>query len=123
LLVIEKAHDALPLDDASRTVARPLSPLHHLVKPQAMLDGRAVDGDHKFSHRPHLRGKLVGAECGMPLVSVNETLHRFMGQLYSFVFCSPTELFEHIRDKAVQLLACRSVHGEIPDVPASGSEM
>ena len=41
--MIAKAHDALPLDDARRTVERPLSPLRHLVKPKSMLDSRAVD--------------------------------------------------------------------------------
>ena len=39
--MIEKAHDALPFDDARGTVARALSPLHYLVKPKAMLDETA----------------------------------------------------------------------------------
>jgi hypothetical protein len=43
--------------------------------------------------------------------------------LYSVVFYSPTELFQHVRDKPVQLLAFGSVHSEIPDVPAGGREM
>jgi hypothetical protein len=63
-LVIEKAHDALPFNDACRPVARPLSPLRHLVKSQAVLDGRAVDGNHKFGHWPYLGRKFVGAELG-----------------------------------------------------------
>lgn len=98
--MIEKAHDALPFDDARGTVAGALSPLHYLVKPQAMLDSRAVNGNHKFGHRPYFGCKLVGAEFGNrkryslvkgfrlnfnimrdAVVSVNETLQRFMEAL------------------------------------------
>ena len=61
---VEKAHDALPFDDARGTVAGALSPLRYLVKPQAMLDSRAVNGNHKFGHRPYFGGKFVGAEFG-----------------------------------------------------------
>jgi hypothetical protein len=62
--VIEKAHDALAFDDARGTVARALSPLRYLVKPHAMLDSRAVNGNHKFGHQPYFWGKFVGAEFG-----------------------------------------------------------
>jgi hypothetical protein len=62
--VIEKAHDALPFDDARGTVARALGPLRYLVKPQAMLDSRAVNGNHKFGHRSDFCGEFVGTEFG-----------------------------------------------------------
>jgi len=61
-LLIEKAHDALAIDDASGTFARASSPLRYLVKPQAVFDSRAVDGNHELGHRPHFRGEFVGAE-------------------------------------------------------------
>jgi hypothetical protein len=60
--MIQKGHDALPFDDSHRTVARALCPLGYLVEPQAVLDCRAVDGNHEFSHGPHFRRKFVGAE-------------------------------------------------------------
>jgi hypothetical protein len=34
----------------------------YLIEPQAVLDGRSVDGNHEFRHRPHFRRKFVGAE-------------------------------------------------------------
>jgi hypothetical protein len=63
-MMIQKGHDALSFDDSRRTVARALCPLGYLVEPQAVLDFRAVDGNHEFSHGPHFRRKFVGAEFG-----------------------------------------------------------
>jgi hypothetical protein len=38
--------------------------LRYLVKPQAMLDSRAVNGNHKFGHRSDFCGEFVGTEFG-----------------------------------------------------------
>jgi hypothetical protein len=39
-------------------------PLRDLPEPEAVLDGRAVDGNHEFRRGPHFRRKFVGAEFG-----------------------------------------------------------
>jgi hypothetical protein len=48
----------------SGTVARALSPLRYLVKPEAVLDSWPMDCDYELRHRPNLCGNLVGSEFG-----------------------------------------------------------
>jgi hypothetical protein len=61
-VLIQKAHDALPLDNSSRAVARALAPLGYLIQSNAMLNSRTVYCDYEFRHRADVFGQLVLAE-------------------------------------------------------------
>ena len=58
-MLIEKAPDALSLDDACRTIACAFGPLKDLAQANPVLDGRAVDGDDEFCHRPRVGRQLI----------------------------------------------------------------
>jgi hypothetical protein len=58
-MLIEKAPDALPLEDAGGPVSRTMGPPGHLIESKPMLCGGAVYGDGELRHRTDLGGQLI----------------------------------------------------------------